>query len=141
MSRKKADKSVYECFGRQMSKMVDNQEYFAGKVKVSSETVRVWCLGKSLPDIRQLILISSELDVTMEWLLTGKTPKSGQGSLFSAEALSRYGFLEKIVAEVNEAARIGLSEETAVGNLIDEMRKVRRSLQDIKKTAESGKAE
>ncbi len=127
---------------RRVLKKPYKQNELASALGVKTNTLNNWFHDKrnTIPWVI-LLNFSQNHKIPFDWLLTGKPPEHGQDSLFSAEALSRYGFLEKIVAEVNEAARIGLSEETAVGNLIDEMRKVRRSLQDIKKTAESGKAE
>jgi len=79
MSRKKADKSVYEGFGKRIAEATEKRgqnKRLATAVDVSSETVRVWRKGQSLPDVQQLIAISRHINKSIDWLLTGEENKT-----------------------------------------------------------------
>lgn len=36
------------------------------------ETVRLWCIGRCLPDGARLLKIKKEFNVSLDWLLTGQ---------------------------------------------------------------------
>jgi phage repressor protein C with HTH and peptisase S24 domain len=86
MSRRKADKSVYEQFGKRLASRVENRKEFAQAIGVSYETVRVWTNGETVPDVQQLISISNYLRVSIDWLLTGKEEKPKEQATLKIQA-------------------------------------------------------
>jgi len=121
MSRKKPDKSVYDGFGDRLKKAIENRNKseFAKAVDVDMETVRVWCLGQSLPDIRQLLLIKEYLDINIDWLLTGRGNKDASSPappdvdipivLMPSELRAVYPDLEYIFNSKNPGVKQALS--------------------------------
>ena len=101
-------------FGQQLSKRVPNKERtaFAEKIGVTYEAVRIWCEGKSLPNAAQLIKMREILDVSIDWLLTGKQPVATNPSMTFMDAAEEYPLLKSIVPRANRALRQGRSPLT-----------------------------
>lgn len=57
-----------------------SQEYLAEKLNVSRQAVSKWEQNKSAPDTGNLIALSQLLNVTVEYLATGKTENVSQAS-------------------------------------------------------------
>lgn len=74
MSRKKASEHLYADFGGRLSSLLTKKKPFAAKIGVTYEAVRSWCNGTYLPNTVQLLEIAKELDISIDWLLTGKAP-------------------------------------------------------------------
>ena len=117
MSRKKADKSVYVSFGNRLSSKITRKSTFAEAVGVSYETVRVWCKGKSLPDVHQLLGISSFLDVSIDWLLTGREKRDNFGYAWPDEVKVACQELARILLSRNEPLKQAILANLAVFKL------------------------
>lgn len=75
MSRKKANKSDYSSFAKNINTLcVDNggKYAFADALGVVYDSVRRWCNGENIPDGDTLLAIHEKFNVSIDWLLTGK---------------------------------------------------------------------
>ncbi|MDR0976082.1 MAG: helix-turn-helix domain-containing protein [Christensenellaceae bacterium] len=60
-------------FGTRLQELLTEHNWthlgFATKLKTTQSTVSRWCSGKQEPDFDTLVLIASELNVSLDWLL------------------------------------------------------------------------
>lgn len=107
-------------FGQQLSKKVANKERtaFAEKIGVTYEAVRIWCEGKSLPNAAQLIKMREILDVSIDWLLTGKHSSSQNPGIIFMDNAETYPLIKSMVPRINRAMREGKSEETVAETIL-----------------------
>lgn len=65
-------------FGRRLRQMIHTrgmrQKDLARAIRVRDATISEWVSGRVFPQARQLIAISRTLDVSIDWLLTGREP-------------------------------------------------------------------
>lgn len=45
---------------------------------ISTEAVRQWLNGRALPEVSRLLELAEELECSLDWLLFGRLPSSGQ---------------------------------------------------------------
>lgn len=86
------DKEVIE-FSKRLNEALDDnrapvagkgrQIYLKGLVKLSQEAVRKWLQGESMPTVPNTALLAKKLNVSFEWLATGR----GAKVLLSQEAI------------------------------------------------------
>ncbi len=50
----------------------------AQRFGVSTEAVRQWLNGQAVPEMSRLLELSEELECSLDWLLLGRLPASGQ---------------------------------------------------------------
>ena len=77
-----------------------SQEELAGKLNVSRQTISKWEVGDSTPDMEKLMAISDLFDISLDELVSGKTPvvtKDSQTSSSMAQILE-----EKILTSENK---------------------------------------
>jgi hypothetical protein len=75
---------VHSGIARRLEEALDDQGFPKGRGrgahlakvgKVSGEAGRKWLAGQSLPTMENALLLSTHLEVCVEWLLTGRGPK------------------------------------------------------------------
>ncbi len=50
----------------------------ASRFGVSTEAVRQWLHGRAVPEVSRLLELAEELECSLDWLLLGRLPSSGQ---------------------------------------------------------------
>jgi len=77
MSRKKTVIPNNDIFVNNINLLVSRcggYKRFSEKIKCTADTVRSWCLGEFYPGGAALLEIQKNFDVSLDWLLTGKSP-------------------------------------------------------------------
>jgi len=107
MSRKKAHKFISHIFASNISILADfngGKYAFADSLGVSYESVRRWCTGENLPDGKQLLAIQEKFDVSIDWLLNGKSPVPVKFSdIEKSRAMAEEAFLARLPEELKKA--------------------------------------
>lgn len=95
-------------FGRVKQIAGKNPAQFAKNAKIIDQTFRKYINGESIPGGKNLIKLAKEGKVTTDWLLTGhEASNSPPAWTFDPKVRDSYGFLQKLVSEVNEGVKEG----------------------------------
>ena len=93
-------------------------------VGVNQTSARKWKIGETLPDIKNLVFICEKLDVSFEWLLTGRGPKRPVTSDFYERLSTMMSDPEARVLHVGDTLTDEQNETlTEVARVVDEVRR------------------
>lgn len=95
MSRKKTNKPDIFLFTNNINVLaIDNggKYAFAEKLGVVYDSVRRWCNGDNLPDGNQLMLIHNKFGISIDWLLTGKEPRTAPNENLHTVSETQVGY-------------------------------------------------
>jgi len=92
-------------------------EYFAKKLDISPEAVRLWCGGYARPDMDKLPIISKTLNVSCDYLLgLSTTPSIEENTKITAKTT----MLSPLAIEILKTTSLGLEVHKLLSDLIED---------------------
>jgi transcriptional regulator with XRE-family HTH domain len=108
------------------------QQLFADKIGVDRSTVSRWCAGKTIPDLKQAIAISQNLNISLDSLLLGKEPGGDFMCGWDEESIEACKVLKEILESGDKMARAAiLSNLDAFKDSIDKNKRIKRLEEDV----------
>ena len=97
---------MYSIYADLRDKMGLSDYSVAKKIGVGRSTLSDWKTGKHIPNRDNLKKIADFFNVTLDYLMTGRTADNSSNDVLKEKAAELYGLYEKATPEVQQAVEI-----------------------------------